>query len=91
MRELYQAGMGGITAYAVHGIRGETSTFLHSMRPFEVNHLPESIKLEVVCSEESIDKIIKLIAWAARTGAPGDGIIAVQDVERVVKIRNVKP
>jgi len=88
-RDLYEAGVGGITAYRVHGMSGETSTFLYSKRPFEIHHLPESVKLEVVCSEESIDNIVKLIAQAARTGDPGDGIIAVQDVERVMKIRDV--
>lgn len=89
MHELHKAGVGGITAYKVRGMSGETSTFLHSKHPFEINHLPEALKLEVVCSEESIDKIVKLVAQAARTGEPGDGIIAVQDVERVVRIRDV--
>jgi nitrogen regulatory protein PII len=90
MRELHKAGVGGITAYAVRGMSGETSTFLYSKRPFEVNHLPESIKLEVVCPEESIDKIVRILAQTARTGNPGDGIIVVQDVERVVRIRDIE-
>jgi nitrogen regulatory protein P-II 1/nitrogen regulatory protein P-II 2 len=91
MRELYEAGVGGLTAYVVRGMRGETSTFLYSKHPFEISHLPESLKLEVVCSEESIDKIVKLVAQAARTGDPGDGIIAVQDVEKVLRIRDIEP
>lgn len=82
---------GGLTAYAVHGMSGETSTFVYSKRPFEINHLPESVKLEVSCAAESVDKIVRLIARAARTGNPGDGMIAVQDVERVRRIRNVEP
>lgn len=90
MRELYQAGAGGITCYRVHGMRGETSTFLYSKRPFEIDHLPESIKLEVFCPEESVDKTVKLIMQAARTDTPGDGIVAVQDVERVTKIRDIE-
>ncbi|HLN85827.1 MAG TPA: P-II family nitrogen regulator [Candidatus Limnocylindrales bacterium] len=91
MHELYEAGVGGVTAYVVHGMSGETSTFLHSKRPFEIDHLPESVKLEMVCADESIDKIVKLVAQAARTGNRGDGIIAVEDVERVVKIREIEP
>jgi nitrogen regulatory protein P-II 1 len=91
VRDMYEAGVGGITAYTVHGMSGETSTFLYSKHPFEVNHLPESVKLEVVCSEESVDKIIQLIAQSARTGNPGDGMIAVQDVERVMRIGDVVP
>ena len=91
VRELHNAGVGGLTAYAVRGMSGETSTFLYSKRPFEINHLPESVKLEVVCAEESIDRIVNLVAQAARTGDPGDGIIAVQDVERVRRIRDIEP
>lgn len=91
IRELYETGVRGVTAYEVRGIRGETSTFLYSKRPFEVVHLPEAIKLEILCSEESLDRIIQLLAGAARTGSPGDGMIAVQDVERVLRIRDLEP
>ena len=91
MRTLHESGVSGITAYRVRGMSGETSTFLYSKRPFEINHLPESVKLEVVCADESIDKIVALIAQAACTGSPGDGIIAVQDVEKVLRIRDMVP
>lgn len=91
MRELYETGVGGITAYVVRGMSGETSTFLYSKRPFEVNHLPESVKLEIFCSDESIDDIVKLLAQTARTGNRGDGMIAVQDVEKVLRIRDIEP
>lgn len=90
MRELYETGVGGITAYVVRGMSGETSTFLYSKRPFEVNHLPESVKLEIFCSDESIDDIVKLLAETARTGNRGDGMIAVQDVEKVLRIRDIE-
>lgn len=91
IRELYKAGVGGLTAYAVHGMSGEKPPSLYSKRPFEINHLAASLKLEVVCSEDSEDRIVKVIARAARKGEPGDGIIVVQDVERLVRIRDVEP
>jgi nitrogen regulatory protein PII len=91
MRDLYDAGVGGITCYMVHGMRSEKPTFLYSTRPFEVHHLPASLKLEVVCSDDRIDEVVSLIARAARTGNRGDGIIAVQDVEKVLRIRDVEP
>jgi nitrogen regulatory protein PII len=90
MRELHKAGVGGFTAYAVRGMSGETSTFLYSKHPFEINHLPEAVKLELLCTEESVDGMVQLIARAARTGDPGDGMIAVQDVERMQKIREAE-
>ena len=90
IHDLYKAGVGGLTAYAVRGMSGKKATFFYSKHPFEIDHLPESLKLEVVCAEESTDKIVELIAQAARTGAAGDGIIAVQDVERIMKIHDIE-
>ena len=91
MRDSYEAGVGGLTCYMVHGMRSEKPTFLYSTRPFEVHHLPASLKLEVVCSDERIDEVVSLIARGAQTGNRGDGIIAVQDVEKVLRIRDVEP
>jgi nitrogen regulatory protein P-II 1 len=89
MRALHNAGVSGVSAYIVHGVSGETSTFLYSKRPFEPSHLPESLKLEVICDEESVETIIQLIAREAKTGAPGDGIIAIQAIEQVRRIRDL--
>lgn len=88
MRELHRAGVGGLSAYVVRGMSGETSTFFYSKRPFEPSHLPESLKLEVICDEDSVDKIVALITREAKTGAPGDGIIAIQAIEQVHRIRD---
>lgn len=68
MRELHEAGVGGITAYRVHGMSPETSTFSYSKRAFEINHFPESITLEVICAEEPSDRNFQSLAQAARTG-----------------------
>lgn len=75
----------------VHGMRSEKPTFLYSTRPFEVHHLPSALKLEVVCSDERIGEVVRLIARTARTGNRGDGIIAVRDVEKVMRIRELEP
>jgi nitrogen regulatory protein PII len=89
MRDLYNAGVGGITCYMVHGIRSERPTFLYSTRPFEIQHLPESLKLEVICPDERCDEIAGLIARTASTGHRGDGLLAVLDVDKVQRIREV--
>ncbi len=89
MRKLYETGIGGLTAYWVHGISGETSTFLHSKRPYELSHLPESLKVEIVCDDGYVDRVVGLIAQQARTGSPGDGFIVIQDVERVLRIQDI--
>ena len=73
----------------VHGMSGEKQSFLYTKHPFEIDHLPASLKLEVVRAEESVDQIVSLFARIARTGNRGDGVIAVQDIEKVQRIRDV--
>jgi len=89
MRALHEAGIGGLTAYVVRGMSGEASTFFYSKHPYEVDHLPESLKIEVICDDDSVAKIVALITQQARTGSPGDGIVAIQNVERVLRIRDI--
>jgi nitrogen regulatory protein P-II 1 len=47
-------------------------------------------KVEVVCEDGEADAILTAISTAGRTGRPGDGIILVSDVERVVSVRNAE-
>ena len=90
MRALYNAGLGGISAYEVRGLRAETKSSLYTHHPFELSHLDEAVKLEAICTDESIDTLVSLIAEHARTGEPGDGLIAVQEVKDVMKICDIK-
>ena len=90
MRALYKANMGGISAYEVRGLRAETKSSLYTHHPFELSHLDEAVKLETICTDESVDTVVSLIAENARTGEPGDGLIAVQEVKDVMRIRDIK-
>ncbi len=44
-------------------------------------------KLEIFCSDAACDEIVGAIQKAAHTGNPGDGLIMVADLPRVVRIR----
>jgi nitrogen regulatory protein P-II 1 len=46
----------------------------------------EKAKLEFVCSEPEVDRLIGVILAQARTGEPGDGIVFASPVDRAVKI-----
>lgn len=47
----------------------------------------EMVKLEVVCAEQELERLLAVIREGGRTGQPGDGIIFVIAVERAVKVR----
>jgi nitrogen regulatory protein P-II 1 len=88
-RALHEAGVRGLTAYVVQGMSGETTTFLRGLDPFEPSSLPDSVKVELICDETLVDEIVTVIAQASKTGYPGDGIIAVQDVEKMARIQDL--
>ena len=45
-------------------------------------------KVELFCSDAIADEVIGAIQRAAHTGNPGDGVIMVADLARVVRIRS---
>ena len=47
----------------------------------------EFAKLELVCNDEKVHKIVETVRQAAYSGMPGDGIIFVSPVEMMIKIR----
>jgi nitrogen regulatory protein P-II 1 len=49
--------------------------------------LSKMTKLEVICSDEICDELVRAIQHAAHTGNPGDGLVVVMDVARAVRIR----
>jgi nitrogen regulatory protein P-II 1 len=50
-------------------------------------YFSKKTKLELFCSDEICDRLVEVIKTAAHTGNPGDGIIMVVDLPRVVRIR----
>lgn len=47
----------------------------------------DMVKLEVVCAESELDRLLHTVRTAGRTGQPGDGIVFVYAVDRVLRIR----
>lgn len=44
-------------------------------------------KLEIMVREEQLDEIIDVLIDSAWTGVPGDGVIAIHPLEKVIRIR----
>jgi nitrogen regulatory protein P-II 1 len=45
-------------------------------------------KVEVVCADKDVHKIVRAVAEAARTGEVGDGKIFVSPVDQALRVRN---
>lgn len=84
---LSQIGIKGNTVTEVKGFgRQKGHTELYRGAEYVVDFLPK-IKLEVVVSDDMVEKVIQTIVNAARTGRIGDGKIFVTNVDDVVRIR----
>ena len=84
---LHEAGVSGITVTEAKGYgRQKVHTELYRGAEYIVDFLPK-VKLEVVVSDETADKVVEAIASAAQTGRIGDGKIFVSPIEVAVRIR----
>jgi nitrogen regulatory protein P-II 1 len=80
-------GILGLTVSEVQGYGrqgGKTETFRGS--EYRLDFVPK-VKIEVVVEASQVDKVVDLIASAARTGKIGDGKVWAFDLDRVLRIR----
>jgi nitrogen regulatory protein P-II 1 len=81
------AGVIGMTVSEIQGYGrqgGKTEAFRGN--EYKIDFVPK-VKIEVVVESSDVDKVIDLIAAAARTGKIGDGKIWAVDTDRVMRIR----
>ncbi len=84
---LAEVGIQGITVSEVRGFgRQKGHTELYRGAEYVVDFLPK-LKVEVVLPDELVDRAVKAIEQAARTGRIGDGKIFITNVEGVIRIR----
>ena len=84
---LKAGGIQGITVSEVLGFgRQAGHTEVYRGAEYTVDFIPKA-KLEILCEDTGVDKILDVIIESARTGKIGDGKIWITPVERVVRIR----
>ena len=84
---LAEIGVKGMTVSEVKGF-GRTGGRKEVYRgsAYIVDFLPK-VKIEIVISDELVEKAIEAIRRAAQTGRIGDGKIFVSNVEEAIRIR----
>ena len=84
---LTAAGVAGLTVTEVKGYgRQKGHTEIYRGTEYAVSFLPK-LKIEVAVASDQVDKIIKAISGAAKTGQIGDGKIFVFSLDHAVRIR----
>ncbi|MBV9462860.1 MAG: P-II family nitrogen regulator [Verrucomicrobiae bacterium] len=84
---LAEIGVQGMTVTEVKGFgRQKGHTEIYRGSEYTVDFLPK-VKLEVVLTDDIVEKAIDVIVKAAKTGKIGDGKVFVLPVEQAIRIR----
>ncbi|KMT66852.1 P-II family nitrogen regulator [Catenovulum maritimum] len=84
---LAEIGITGMTVTEVKGFgRQKGHTELYRGAEYNVDFLPK-VKVEIVVTEEQVERCLESIMKVAQSGKIGDGKIFVTNVERVIRIR----
>lgn len=84
---LEQAGVLGMTVSEVQGYgRQKGHTEVYRGAEYSVDFVSK-VRIEVLVDDFAADKIVDIIARAARTGRIGDGKVWVTPVETVMRVR----
>src|SRR5438132_13886857 len=85
---LHDIGVEGMTVIEVRGHgRQKGHTEFYRGREYTVDLLPK-IKIEMVLSDELVEKAVQTIIASARTGKIGAGKIFLSRIDEAIRIRN---
>jgi nitrogen regulatory protein P-II 1 len=84
---LTECGIHGMTVTEVRGFgRQKGHTEMYRGTEYAVDFVPK-VKIEVVCSDTDLKKLVDAILKAAQTGQIGDGKIFVSELHESIRIR----
>ncbi|MEM6546718.1 MAG: P-II family nitrogen regulator [Pseudomonadota bacterium] len=80
-------GVQGLMVSEVKGYgRQSGHTEIYRGAEYVVNFVPK-IKLEIVVSDDQVERVVETISTTARTGKIGDGKVFIINVEQAVRVR----
>lgn len=84
---LEKVGCGGLMISEIEG-HGKQKGVVQQWRgeKYRLELLPK-IKLDIIIKDKDLDRIVKTIISAAKTGDIGDGKIFISNIEDVIRIR----
>lgn len=84
---LNELGIHGMTVQEVRGYgRQKGHTEMYRGTEYRVDFVPK-VKIEVVCSDDNLDRVVDTIMRHGKTGEIGDGKIFISDLRDAIRIR----
>ena len=91
VERLQRAGAPGVSVIEIHpvGYGYETNPFVpHAARLVDRYRHLAVVKLEIMCVDDQVDRLLGVIQTSCSTANPGDGMIFVSEVSDAVRIRD---
>ena len=76
--EIHPVGYG----YAPNGFEPHAARLVQRYRYLRV------VKLEIMCADNQLERLLRILEAHRRTGAPGDGMIFVSEIADAIRIRD---
>ena len=84
---LHGIGIQGMTVTEVKGFgRQKGHVELYRGAEYEITFVPK-VKIELVITDDTLDKVISTIQTTAKSGKIGDGKIFISSLEQAIRIR----
>lgn len=84
---LSEAGFMGLTVSEVRGYgRQKGHKEVYRGTEYNINFVPK-VKIELICSDDRLEKALQIIIDVGKTGQVGDGKIFIYDVKDAIRIR----
>lgn len=88
VKALEEAKAPGITVTTVHPVGYGFDPNYFTANPTITSRYWDITKIEVVCSDKDVDRLVEVISGSSYTGSKGDGMIFVSPVETAIRIRS---
>jgi nitrogen regulatory protein PII len=84
---LQESGFNGITVSEVRGYgRQKGHKEIYRGSEYNLEFVPK-VKIELVCSDDAVEKAVGVIIENSKTGQVGDGKIFIYNIEDAIRIR----
>ncbi len=84
---LSEAGFMGLTVSEVRGYgRQKGHKEVYRGTEYNINFVPK-VKIELICTDDRLEKALQIIIDVGKTGQVGDGKIFIFDVKDAIRIR----
>jgi nitrogen regulatory protein P-II 1 len=84
---LVEAGIRGMTIFEVRGIgRQKGQTEIYRGSEYHIDFVPK-ILIQVVITDDKLEKALSIIISKAKTGQVGDGKIFISTIDEAIRVR----